>query len=77
MPCEPSETSRNRLSTVWRPDVGTQDVDAINLVNQHGSEGVLAQRFQEQAERFAKGKTGFRLIPFDFHKICGATSYDK
>lgn len=54
-----------------------KDVDAINLVNQHGSEGVLAQRFQEQADRFGKGKTGFRLIPFDFHKICGATSYDK
>lgn len=54
-----------------------QDVDAINLVNQHGSEGLLADRFLEQADRFSKARSGFRLIPFDFHKICGATSYQK
>lgn len=52
-------------------------MDAINLVNQHGSEGLLADRFLEQADRFSKARSGFRLIPFDFHKICGATSYQK
>jgi len=52
-------------------------VDAINLVNQHGSEGVLAAKLQEEADRFGRSASNFRLIAFDFHKQCGATSYHK
>lgn len=52
-----------------------KDVDAINLVNQHGSEGVLCQAYEEEADRFGKSTSGFRLISFDFHKQCGATKY--
>jgi len=52
-------------------------VDAVNLVNQHGSELVLSRAFEEQAAAFAKGGRGFRLITFDFHKQCGGTSYHK
>ena len=54
-----------------------QEVDAVNLVNQHGSELVLSKAFEEQAAAFAKTGSGFRLITFDFHKQCGATSYHK
>ena len=54
-----------------------QSVVAVNLVNQHGSEGVLANAFQEEYKRFAAARQELRLIPFDFHKICGATRYDK
>ena len=49
----------------------------MNLVNQHGSELVLSKAFEEQAAAFAKTGRGFRLITFDFHKQCGATSYHK
>ncbi len=49
----------------------------MNLVNQHGSELVLSRAFEEQAAAFAKAGRGFRLITFDFHKQCGATSYHK
>jgi hypothetical protein len=52
-----------------------KDVDAINLINQHGSEGVLCQALEKEAARFAKSTSGFRLISFDFHKQCGAKKY--
>jgi hypothetical protein len=54
-----------------------QNVLAVNLANQHGSEGVLGKAFKEQAERFAKVKPGFEVVSFDFHKECGATRYDR
>lgn len=54
-----------------------QSVLAVNLANQHGSEGVLGSAFSEQAERFAKVKPGFEVVSFDFHKECGATRYDR
>lgn len=54
-----------------------QDVTAVNLINQHGSEGVLAKAFDEEALRFAKTSSGLRLVPFDFHKQCGASKYHK
>lgn len=52
-----------------------QDVVAVNLVNQHGSEGILAQAFQEEAQRFGQSSRGLRLVAFDFHKQCGASNY--
>ena len=55
----------------------TQDVVAVNLVNQHGSEGILAQAFQEEAQRFGQTSRGLRLVAFDFHKQCGASNYKK
>ncbi len=54
-----------------------QNVLAVNLANQHGSEGILGKAFKEEAERFAKVKPGFEVISFDFHKECGATRYDR
>ena len=54
-----------------------QDVTAVNLVNQHGSEGVLAKAFQEEAQRFAQTSRGLRLVAFDFHQQCGASKYHK
>ena len=54
-----------------------QAVDGVNLVNQHGSELILSKAFEEQAATFARTNRGFRLITFDFHKQCGATSYHK
>jgi hypothetical protein len=54
-----------------------QNVLAINLANQHGSEGVLGKAFKQEAERFAKVKPGFEVVSFDFHKECGATRYDR
>ena len=54
-----------------------QEVVGVNLVNQHGSELVLSKAFEEQASEFAKSSGGFRLVTFDFHKQCGATSYHK
>ena len=50
---------------------------AVNLANQHGSEGILGKAFSEQAQRFARVKPGFEVISFDFHKECGATRYDR
>lgn len=52
-----------------------QDVVAVNLVNQHGSEGILAKAFQDEAKRFAESSSGLRLVAFDFHKQCGASNY--
>ncbi|EIE26553.1 hypothetical protein COCSUDRAFT_11753, partial [Coccomyxa subellipsoidea C-169] len=54
-----------------------QNVLAVNLANQNGSEGILGKAFKEEAERFAKVKPGFEVISFDFHKECGATRYDR
>ena len=54
-----------------------QNVLAVNLANQHGSEWVLGKAFKEQAERFARAKPGFEVVSFDFHKECGATRYDR
>lgn len=54
-----------------------QDVTAVNLINQHGSEGVLAKAFHEEALRFADNSQGLRLVAFDFHKQCGASKYHK
>lgn len=54
-----------------------QDVTAVNLINQHGSEGVLAKAFNEEALRFANNSKGLRLVAFDFHKQCGASKYHK
>ena len=59
------------------PRLFLQEVDGVNLVNQHGSELILSKAFEEQAAAFAKTNRGFRLITFDFHKQCGATSYHK
>jgi hypothetical protein len=57
--------------------LAAQNVLAVNLANQHGSEGILGKAFKEEAERFAKVKPGFEVISFDFHKECGATRYDR
>ena len=49
----------------------------MNLVNQHGSEGILAKAFQDEAEHFGESSKGLRLVAFDFHKQCGASNYKK
>ena len=54
-----------------------QDVVAVNLVNQHGSEGVLAKAFQEEAQRFGQTSSSLKLVAFDFHKQCGHSNYKK
>ena len=54
-----------------------QEIVAVNLANQHGSEGVLSAAFKEGAERYAGKAGGFKLVAFDFHKQCGATRYDR
>ena len=58
-------------------DAMLQEVVGVNLVNQKGSELVLSKAFEEQAAAFARSSRGFRLVTFDFHKECGATSYHK
>ena len=50
---------------------------AINLANQHGSEGKLGQAFHAENDRFGKAGRGLRLFAFDFHAICGGTRYDR
>lgn len=54
-----------------------QEIVAVNLANQHGSEGVLSAAFKEEAERYAGKAGGMKLVAFDFHKQCGATRYDR
>lgn len=48
---------------------------AINLANQTGREGKLSAAYRDAADRFSAAFGGFRLVPFDFHKQCGATNY--
>lgn len=50
---------------------------AINLANQTGREGKLSSAYREAAERYSAAFSGFRLVPFDFHKQCGATNYGR
>ena len=48
----------------------------INLANQTGREGKLSAAYKAAADQYAaSGGAGFRLVPFDFHKQCGATNY--
>ncbi|KAL4856549.1 Phosphoinositide phosphatase SAC7 [Chlorella vulgaris] len=66
---------------------GYKEVVGINLANQTGREGKLSAAYADAASDFAAaaadGDThaspaaapGFRLVPFDFHKQCGATNY--
>jgi len=54
-----------------------KEIVAVNLANQHGSEGVLSAAFKEEAERYAGKAGGMKLVAFDFHKQCGATRYDR
>ena len=49
----------------------------MSLVNLHGSEGVLAQAFQEEAAHFTQSTSGLQLVAFDFHKECGGSKYHK
>lgn len=48
-------------------------VTAINLANQTGREGKLSGAYADAAA--AATAPGFRLVPFDFHRQCGATNY--
>lgn len=54
-------------------------VTGINLsgLNPKKSEGKLSVAYAQQAERFAQQSSAFRLVPFDFHKKCGATNYHR
>lgn len=58
-----------------QPPPPLQHVTALNLVNQHGSEGKLAALLQDLSTDYAATHSGFRLVSFDFHKECGATNY--
>jgi hypothetical protein len=57
--------------------LGVQDIVAVNLANQHGSEGVLSSAFKDEADRYAGKAENMKLVAFDFHKQCGATRYDR
>jgi hypothetical protein len=60
-------------------------ITCVNLVNQSGSEGALADQFGREVERHngeaaaAKGDKAscppLRYVAFDFHHECGATNY--
>ena len=50
---------------------------AVNLANQHGSEGILGHAFDEEAKRFSAKEPALRLVSFDFHKECGSTRYER
>ena len=54
-----------------------QAVVAINLANQHGSEGLLGKAFIRENTRFAGSTSGLRLVSFDFHKVCGSMHYER
>ncbi len=59
------------------PPPFVQECGAINLANQTGREGKLSSAYREAAERYSAAFSGFRLVPFDFHKQCGATNYGR
>lgn len=67
----------NLFTTVLTLVGGMQNVTAINLANQHGSEGVLSAAFKDETRRFSGIASGFRLVAFDFHKECGASRYHR
>ncbi|KAL4539610.1 hypothetical protein Ndes2526A_g02636 [Nannochloris sp. 'desiccata'] len=50
-------------------------VTAINLANQTGREGKLSAAYATAAAAVTNENPDFRLVPFDFHKQCGATNY--
>lgn len=50
-------------------------VTGINLANQTGREGVLSRAYKHAADEYATSRSGYRLVGFDFHKMCGATNY--
>ena len=50
-------------------------VTAINLANQTGREGKLSAAYASAAGFVAAEGVDFKLVPFDFHKQCGATNY--
>jgi SacI homology domain len=50
-------------------------VTAINLSNQHGTEGRLCEQFARCADG-VRASVPFTLVPFDFHAECGKTSYE-
>ena len=52
-------------------------VTAINLANQTGREGRLSSSYYDAANVAAEKVPNCRLVPFDFHKHCGATRYDR
>lgn len=54
-----------------------QEVVGINLANQGGREGKLSSAYRDAADRYSASGSGFRLVPFDFHKQCGATNYGR
>lgn len=54
-----------------------QNVVAINLANQHGSEGLLGTAFIRENTRFGGKTSGLRLVSFDFHKVCGTRHYER
>ncbi|KAG1660814.1 hypothetical protein FOA52_010239 [Chlamydomonas sp. UWO 241] len=75
----PPETHAPTLAKHMGQMLGSyKDVTAINLVNQHGGEGKLADAFKVAAEEYTKGGgDGLHYVAFDFHKECGAKRYDR
>lgn len=72
----PTETSAPVLSThIAYMEKFYGKVTAINLANQTGREGKLSAAYKAAADAVAKEHPNFRLLPFDFHKHCGATNY--
>ena len=68
--CEPSLAAHARNLTDRYGKV-----TAINLANQTGREGKLSGAYAEAAAAVTATNPAFRLVPFDFHKQCGATNY--
>lgn len=68
---------KNVGTIIHRVPCVLQEVVAINLSNQHGSEGLLGQSFIRENTRFADSTSGLRLVSFDFHKICGSRHYER
>ncbi|BBM96933.1 phosphatidylinositol 4-phosphatase [Marchantia polymorpha subsp. ruderalis] len=50
-------------------------VIALDLINQHGSEGVLSEAFGGAMQNICSDT--LRYIPFDFHMICGHIHFER
>jgi len=50
---------------------------ALNLVNQHGSENVLARAFQQVVDSCSGCKDNVSYEAFDFHHVCGTNKWHR
>lgn len=50
-------------------------VVAVDLVNQHGSEGILSMAYGNAMQNIAN--ENIHYVPFDFHRVCGPVRFDR